>query len=643
MEEEELQTSIETYRQQLSHVEQAIQAAGSTPDLSTLKNDLKELIKLTEDSLLSLRKSQLLKQLDNDEDDIKPESSSSSSSSSHVKDTTTSNHLDDEYAAFQAMLGGDTSHVQQTVNKTEHVESVNNQSYHSKPSTSDNKTFRHKDNVSIDLHREYNQTLSTEYTGKTKNTENPKFTEKTEYNGKTEYTGKTKKTEYTGKTEKTEYTGKTEKTEYTGKTEHTEESMECNQSLTVLYKDIIGTKCRAPYVHEWGAKTYSNALITSIECVSDLDLPKVKVMFCNPTLTSMLPCKYYLNGNCRFDEEDCRFSHGHIVEMEDLQEYRDPDFSLLKLESRCLARYDDDDLWYKATVVEVNDDNVKVTFDTYDDEPITLPYNDVLLLDEQDDTDDDDDDYKEILHNGDDNDDDDLPVYLWKPPTIGLGDLGQWEAHTKGIGSKLLTKMGYKPGQGLGRSGEGRIQPVPIQLLPPGKSLDKIMALKERTGQRDMFDVMKKQEKTSKKHGEKLKQHCNKPTNKSDVFDFINKKLHGKKGKLSELIHNHEDGREAGHGRKHNTISEKELKTKSDRNINIQLLKTSEEIKSVHTELYKLRESLSRNENSDRNMASQVRKKIQSLEIYLEKLKSSELTMQNHKQRRSDHKKLTVF
>ena len=33
----------------------------------------------------------------------------------------------------------------------------------------------------------------------------------------------------------------------------------------------------------------------------------------------------------------------------------------------------------------------------------------------------------------DSDDDDTLPVFLWKPPSHGLGDLGQWEAHTKVI------------------------------------------------------------------------------------------------------------------------------------------------------------------------------------------------------------------
>ena len=54
-------------------------------------------------------------------------------------------------------------------------------------------------------------------------------------------------------------------------------------------------------------------------------------------------------------------------------------------------------------------------------------------------------------------------------PIFILLNLGDWEKHTKGIGSKLLAKMGYVAGKGLGKLGEGRVEPVEAILLPEGK------------------------------------------------------------------------------------------------------------------------------------------------------------------------------
>lgn len=53
------------------------------------------------------------------------------------------------------------------------------------------------------------------------------------------------------------------------------------------------------------------------------------------------------------------------------------------------------------------------------------------------------------------------------------GSFGFWEKHTRGIGSRLMEKMGYVHGSGLGKEGEGRINPVEAMVFPPGRSLGK--------------------------------------------------------------------------------------------------------------------------------------------------------------------------
>lgn len=50
----------------------------------------------------------------------------------------------------------------------------------------------------------------------------------------------------------------------------------------------------------------------------------------------------------------------------------------------------------------------------------------------------------------------------------------------QGIGSRLMQKMGYVVGTGLGPQADGRIEPVTAVILPAGKSLGKFHSLYRR-------------------------------------------------------------------------------------------------------------------------------------------------------------------
>lgn len=73
---------------------------------------------------------------------------------------------------------------------------------------------------------------------------------------------------------------------------------------------MIGKKCSAPYTFPWGAKDYHNALVcgilSDIDRVGHLNDVKVTVLFTNPVHRNMVPCPFYLDGDCRFESDKCR-------------------------------------------------------------------------------------------------------------------------------------------------------------------------------------------------------------------------------------------------------------------------------------------------------------------------------------------------
>jgi hypothetical protein len=120
----------------------------------------------------------------------------------------------------------------------------------------------------------------------------------------------------------------------------------------------------------------------------------------------------------------------------------------------------------------------------------------------------------------------------------------------KGIGSKLMAKMGYVVGTGLGKSGEGIMAPVEAVILPAGKSLgnfifintnfvstrccniyfvliisDHCMNLKEAAGgSKDLFSAERIQKKLALREirRSQRKYAKDKEMEKHDVFNVIN-------------------------------------------------------------------------------------------------------------------------
>lgn len=94
------------------------------------------------------------------------------------------------------------------------------------------------------------------------------------------------------------------------------------------------------------------------------------------------------------------------------------------------------------------------------------------MSDTSDDSDDDDDDVSNIDNDSEPNSYINNQLVHKSLLTLQSNEpLGNWERHTRGIGSKLMMQMGYVIGTGLGKRSDGRIEPVEAQVLPAGKSL----------------------------------------------------------------------------------------------------------------------------------------------------------------------------
>uniref|UniRef100_A0A915J6C8 G-patch domain-containing protein n=1 Tax=Romanomermis culicivorax TaxID=13658 RepID=A0A915J6C8_ROMCU len=106
-----------------------------------------------------------------------------------------------------------------------------------------------------------------------------------------------------------------------------------------------------------------------------------------------------------------------------------------------------------------------------------------------------------------------------------LGDSG-----LKGIASKLMSKMGYVPGRGLGKESQGAVEPVEARLFRKGASLDNCSESSKKLSSFNLKDPLKMAKIRKKK--QKLREKCEnkqflreKCKNLSGVFDFINEKL----------------------------------------------------------------------------------------------------------------------
>lgn len=207
--------------------------------------------------------------------------------------------------------------------------------------------------------------------------------------------------------------------------------------------------------------------------------------------------------------------------------------------------------------------------------------------------------------------------------------LGEWEKHTRGIGSKLMEKMGYIHGMPLGSKGIGIINPISAQILPLGCSLDHCMNLREQAnGDKNLFSVEKKLKRLKKKQEQINVKAYEKQAKQTDVFSFINQRVFNAPTK--SIVTGKEKSKTT------------DLKSESGKNLNVAEFKITENIRKKEKEISTLNQSMSRHKIGT-PVYLNLKQQLEAKKLEMDNLRKSENSIKNEKALRHNKTKLSIF
>ena len=156
------------------------------------------------------------------------------------------------------------------------------------------------------------------------------------------------------------------------------------------------------------------------------------------------------------------------------------------------------------------------------------------------------------------------------------------------------------------------------------------MQLREKSSNNDLFNVERKLKKLER-HQEKLNEkNYNRSDKSCDMFTFINQSLASGNNKETSL---------AADKSKHR----KEMKEKSDRNLNVYSLEIAEKIKKLEREVHDIKQSLIRNKDVKSDIYKRLIVKLQTRQHEILTLQGQAVNIHVERSLRKDKQKMTVF
>ncbi|KAH0642627.1 hypothetical protein KY290_035542 [Solanum tuberosum] len=345
----------------------------------------------------------------------------------------------------------------------------------------------------------------------------------------------------------------------------------------------VGSKCR--FRNNDGR--WYNGLIVGLE-----GSHFAKVCFRTPTSENMVMCQFFLQQRCRFGSS-CRLSHGIDIPISSLKKYIPMKWDSSLAGSCIWARSDSKaGLWKKAELGSW-DEKLNLGHIVFRDDgsSATLGAENIELSEHAEATD------EEESYSGSEESDssdyeEDSPEGLGFVESTSLQRgvqtettlFAKWENHTRGIASRMMANMGYREGMGLGASGQGMVNPIPVKVLPPKQSLDH--AIKNQKAEHEDKKHKKRsrggKRKREKKFAAAARAAKEVEESRPDVFSLINTQL---------AVHEETMNNSTGNRRRSKAKGEEK---KEDRRA---LVAYDDEIKGLRIQAQKLEEMVQRNRN----------------------------------------------
>ncbi|KAH0912716.1 hypothetical protein HID58_036037 [Brassica napus] len=364
-----------------------------------------------------------------------------------------------------------------------------------------------------------------------------------------------------------------------------------------------------------------------------------KISFLTPTSESMMMCKFFMQGRCRFGSS-CRLSHGVDVPISSLKNYEETEWKQSMVGSKIWAvsgsKYD---VW-RVGELESWDDKLQLGGVVFRDDGSSAKLgSDAMVLSKYADDDGEEEDEEEEEEDGSGSGSEEESVssdYDEEFPQ-GIGILGttdqrrggvqnetaifaKWENHTRGIASKLMASMGYREGMGLGVSGQGRLDPIVAKVLPPKRSLDH--ALEHiKNGEAKSEKPKKKRSRGGRRKREKKfaeAARAAKLEEESDLFSFINN-------------HERANGRESV--KKRQNIGPVDRKA---------LVAYEDEVKDLKFQVKKLEEMVKRNKR-DQSFSDAATRRLKEVQKALASTLAAQASASNAVESKEKEKKWLKF